>query len=108
MLNDYDELEKRIKAVTAEKAEKSDLAKNLNAGAEFIGPILGGLFIGYGLDSWLDTKPIFIISLFLLGFAAGIVNIYKASQNIGSSIGFSELHHKEKEAKNAPNETESD
>ena len=36
---------------------------------------IGGL-AGYGLDSWLDTKPLWMIILLFLGFAAGIYQVW--------------------------------
>ncbi|MCB1651880.1 MAG: AtpZ/AtpI family protein [Alphaproteobacteria bacterium] len=104
-MSDLGDLEARIDAAQDKHKpkEESELSKTLNAGMEFTAPILGGILIGYGLDRWLETKPIFILSLFLLGVGAGFVNIYKASQNIGGTIGYSELHQREKNAKTSQN-----
>lgn len=106
--NDFKALEDKIKnAKGGKEKEPSEASKALNASMEFTAPIVGGILIGWGLDSWLDTKPIFIISLFLLGVGAGFTNIYKASQNIGGTIGYSDLHAREKNAKTSP-DTDSD
>lgn len=102
MTDDIQNLDQKIKKEQDKHAEKSEVNKALNAGLEFTAPILGGIFIGYWLDQWLDTKPIFIISLLLLGVASGIMNIYKASQNIGGTVGYSDLHAREKNAKTSP------
>jgi F0F1-type ATP synthase assembly protein I len=99
---DLQDLDKKIKAMTPAPKEQSEVAKTLNAGMDFTAPILGGIFIGYMLDNWLNTQPAFIIGMLLLGVAAGISNIYKASQNIGSAVGYSELHQREKNAKTSP------
>jgi F0F1-type ATP synthase assembly protein I len=99
---DIKDLDKKIKAMTPAPKEQSEIAKTLNAGMDFTAPILGGIFIGYALDKWLGTEPAFIIGMLLLGVAAGISNIYKASQNIGSAVGYSELHRREKSAKTSP------
>ncbi len=102
MSDDLQDLEKKIQAMKPPEKEQGEVAKTLNAGMDFTAPILGGIFIGYMIDGWLDTKPMFIISLFLLGVAAGFTNIYKASKNIGSAVGYSELHSREKKAKTSP------
>ena len=101
--NDFKNLEEKLKSAKGGKEiEPSEATKAVNAGIEFTTPMLGGMLIGYGLDQWLGTQPIFIISLFLLGVAAGVMNIYKASQDIGGTIGYSDLHAREKNAKTSP------
>lgn len=103
---DLETLEEKIQAQQVKQKEAS-IQKNVQISAEFVGPMLGGIIIGYFLDKWLETEPLFLISLFLLGVTAGFVSIYKISQNIGGQVGFSELHDREKEAKNAPKDPES-
>jgi len=34
--------------------------------------------LGFWLDKWLGTMPLFLIVFFFLGFAAGFMNIYRA------------------------------
>lgn len=46
------------------------------AGVEMISAFIVGILIGYGLDYWLSTKPIFIIIFAVLGMVAGIFNIW--------------------------------
>jgi ATP synthase protein I len=104
MKNDLDNLEDKIKEARGPESAENSSINALHAGMEFTAPIIGGIIIGYFLDGWLETKPVFILSLFLLGVAAGFVNIYKASQNIGGTVGFSELHKREKDVKTSQNE----
>jgi len=58
------------KTVKKQKIGKNNDQHNMNmglrAGAELIASILGGGLIGYGLDQWLDTKPIFLIAMLVL------------------------------------------
>jgi ATP synthase protein I len=49
----------------------------VQVGIELFAGILGGLVLGYGLDTWLGTRPIFIIVFFLLGAVAGMLNAYR-------------------------------
>jgi len=51
-----------------------------------IASALGSFFIGYWLDKWLGTTPIFTISMSLLGTTAGsykvIVDIIRLSKRV--------------------------
>jgi ATP synthase protein I len=41
-----------------------------------------GLGIGWLLDGWLDTKPLFMIVLMFVGLGAGILNVVRASKEL--------------------------
>ena len=41
-----------------------------------------GTIIGFILDNWFDTKPLLIIIFFLLGAAAGILNVFRAAKRM--------------------------
>ncbi|HSG56785.1 MAG TPA: AtpZ/AtpI family protein [Paracoccaceae bacterium] len=41
-----------------------------------------GCFIGYGLDAFLGTLPIFLMIFALLGFAAGIRTMMRSAQEV--------------------------
>ena len=49
----------------------------MQVGLTMAGSILFCLAIGYYLDKWLNTKPIFIILFILLGIAGGGVTVYR-------------------------------
>lgn len=113
MPNDLDDLEAKIAqfksgkaAVSQQQVDKLKEAENTNmgirAGAELVVTIGAGVLIGYGLDRWLGTKPIFLIVFLLAGVFAGFFNIYRITQNIGSSVGYASLQKTEKDAKKAP------
>lgn len=51
------------------------LARGLRIGTEFIAAILVGTGIGYLIDLGLGTSPWGMLTLFLVGFAAGILNV---------------------------------
>ena len=106
--NNVTSLEERIKKAKGEDidpkmAERMKDAENMSngmrAGAELMGSIAGGAFIGWLLDQWLETAPIMLIVFLLLGIGTGFYNVYKTTQNIGTNPGFSELHRREKTAK---------
>ena len=46
-------------------------------GVELVAALAVGLAIGWGLDRWLHTLPLFLVIFVLLGGAAGIVNVWR-------------------------------
>ena len=49
----------------------------MQVGLTMAGSILFCLAVGYYLDKWLNTKPIFIIIFILLGIVGGGVTVYR-------------------------------
>jgi ATP synthase protein I len=49
----------------------------MRVGAELVAALLVGFAIGWGLDRWLGTKPIFLIVFLLIGGAAGVRNVWR-------------------------------
>lgn len=49
----------------------------VQVGIELVAGVIGGALIGYGLDRWLETWPIFFLVMFFLGAAAGMLNAYR-------------------------------
>ncbi len=56
------------------------LAKSLNIGYYLLTPLLAGVFLGLALDSWFNTKGVFVIILILLGTVGSFYNLYKLTQ----------------------------
>ena len=105
-MGDLDELNNKLAAYhakeNAEKAEEeqksadnSNLRDGVKAGAELVVSIGAGTAIGYGLDSWLETSPLFLIIFLLAGIFAGFWNVYLITQGVPRSIGFAPLHKKQ-------------
>jgi ATP synthase protein I len=46
-------------------------------GIAFVLAVIMGFGVGYVLDRWLGTSPLFVIVFFFLGVAAGIVNVVR-------------------------------
>jgi len=53
---------------------------------ELVAGIVVGLGMGYFLDRWFDTKPLFMISFMFMGFGAGILNVIRLSKRIQSQL----------------------
>jgi ATP synthase protein I len=51
-------------------------------GIAFVLAVVFGFGIGYALDSWLGTSPVFIIVFFFIGLAAGIVNVLRTASSV--------------------------
>jgi ATP synthase protein I len=101
-----DEIKAKESAKIAREAkaesDSSNMARGIRAGAELITPMIAGGLIGWGLDQWFGSKPLCLIIFLLLGVMTGFVNVWKMTQNIGSGIGYSELHRRQKDAKRSP------
>ena len=54
-----------------------------------VGLVVGG-FIGWYLDQWLGTTPIFLLIFFILGVAAGVLNVMRTAQSFGADASLDE------------------
>ena len=60
------------------------LAKSLNIGYYLITPLLLGVFFGYWIDSFLRTKPAFLLVFLILGIVSSFYNLWKLTQENGN------------------------
>lgn len=83
-----EEFETRLRQAQGNRREeqkKTDNSKGRAIGFAFriatdlVCAIAVGVGVGWGLDHWLDTKPIFLILFFFLGVAAGVLNVIRAA-----------------------------
>ena len=63
------------RASTNGPPEMSGMARGMRIGTEFIAAILVGAAIGYAIDLGLGTSPWGLLIMFMVGFAAGILNV---------------------------------
>lgn len=63
----------------AASANASAMAKGFRLSSELIAGVLVGAVIGWGFDRLLSTSPWGLIVFFLLGFAAGVINVMRAA-----------------------------
>lgn len=52
---------------------------------ELVSALCVGLAIGWALDHFLGTRPWGLIVFFLLGVAAGMVNVFRAARQLGAA-----------------------
>jgi ATP synthase protein I len=76
-------------ANTAPKgSRRSGLALAMRLGVEIVSALVIGVGIGLLLDYWLNTKPWFMLLFFVLGAAAGFMNVYRVATGIGHGVGY--------------------
>jgi ATP synthase protein I len=60
-------------------ASAAEYSKGYKLVSEFVGGVLVGGLLGYGLDYLFGTLPLFLIIFLLLGFGAGLLNMSRAA-----------------------------
>jgi len=45
-----------------------------------------GSTIGFLLDNWFDTKPLLTICFFIMGVAAGILNVFRSAKKMQKKL----------------------
>ena len=75
---------KKILKKTLNENEKRGLfmGSAFRLGTELVAAVAVGTIIGFILDNWFDTKPWFIITFFLIGVIAGIMNVIRVANNM--------------------------
>lgn len=68
--------------------QQQALAIGFRIGIEFVVAIGVAIGLGWAIDRVLGTRPYAIIVMFFLGVAAGMLSVYRAITNQGSSVGF--------------------
>ena len=93
-LNKEKNLSKRIDIAIANKDNLKSLKNqdSLNiyyrVGTELLAGLLIGAGIGWMLDQWINTTPLFLIIFFILGGIAGIYNLWRVLTGKGLKMGF--------------------
>jgi ATP synthase protein I len=60
-------------------ARASAMARGFKLSSELIAGVVVGALIGWGFDRLLSTSPFGLIVFFLLGFAAGVLNVIRSA-----------------------------
>ena len=92
-LRDLDTRLKRLRGkeddgarAAAERGRGLSLA--LRVGVELVAALVVGVGIGLLLDSWLGTAPWLLVVFFVLGAAAGLLNVYRVMAAMGQTAGY--------------------
>jgi ATP synthase protein I len=62
------------------------MAYGMRMAAELVGAVIVGGLIGIGLDWLVGTKPWLFLLFFVLGFAAGVLNVVRAYERMQKEI----------------------
>ncbi len=93
-MKDFKEISTRLKIakkktkISNNKDDGSNaasLGKALKISTELVSSVLVGSIIGFLLDSWFGTKPLLTICFFLIGVAAGILNVFRAAKKMNKN-----------------------
>lgn len=111
-----EDVEARLAAVRAQQDQEREKSERRRASgaaqgvgfkiaAELVASVLVGAGVGYGLDNWLETKPLFLVVMILLGFAAALMNIYRIMKGLDQAVGLGRAM-READQKHAQNHNE--
>ena len=99
-LNKEKNLSKRIDVALTKRDYKQKLKKTdsldiyYRVGTEILAGLIIGSGIGWTIDQWLNTTPLFLLIFFILGGVAGIYNLWRVLTGKGLKMGF--FNEKEK------------
>lgn len=79
---DKESLQKKEKQAIDDQSRQG-----IQAGVELVGAIFIPTAIGYFIDGYFETRPLFMLILFFLGICTGFYNVYRISQNMGTAVG---------------------
>ena len=71
---------------TSENIEKrgNSIGMAFRLSTELVSGILVGSVMGWSIDKWLGSQPWFFLIFFILGIAAGIINVIKTAKNMNN------------------------
>ena len=55
---------------------------------ELVAGVMVGAFMGWALDRWLDTSPLFMLVMFFMGAIAGMLNVWRVFTGRGLATGY--------------------
>jgi ATP synthase protein I len=93
-LQDLDARLRKLKAQERRPAPESGIGPRsglglaMRIGVEIVAALIVGAGIGILLDRWLGTTPWLLVVFFILGSAAGMLNVYRVVRGMGGTVGY--------------------
>ncbi|MGB1360759.1 MAG: AtpZ/AtpI family protein [Alphaproteobacteria bacterium] len=86
-LKSLNDLNDKINAIKSKNVEKEKVStKGVGVGmkiaTDMLSGLLVGVFIGYQLDTYFQTKPLWLIVFLIIGLGAGIRNVMKTAKRL--------------------------
>jgi ATP synthase protein I len=78
--------EKAAAARSSGDAQEKGVGQALRIGTELVAGVAVGSFIGYWVDQAFGTRPIGFVVFFLLGTAAGFLNVMRTARRIQAEM----------------------
>ncbi len=86
-IKNLSDLDKQIKNLKSGKTIKKNVSTSgiglgMKVATDLLAGVLVGVFIGYNLDSYFETKPLWLIVFLMFGLSAGISNVIKTANRL--------------------------
>ena len=76
----------RDKEMKNNGSNAASLGNALKISTELVAAVVVGSTFGFLFDKWFGTKPVLTICFFLIGVAAGMLNVFKAAKKINKGL----------------------
>ena len=90
-----EELDNKLRKVNARNLDQRKGARSdegfgvaIRIGVDIVAALAVGVGLGLVLDNWLNTKPWMLILFFILGSAAGLLNVFRSISGHGYAAGY--------------------
>jgi ATP synthase protein I len=81
-----DEVQRRKRSAAKDRPPPTQMGIAFRFSTELVSALVVGGGIGWGLDWLFGTRPILIVVFFVLGAAAGILNVMRAAKEINAEM----------------------